>query len=189
MTTASRKATAFSLIIRMVVVPCFVVVGEPGRSAEGGERGDRPGLSIIYTVARNFQSLKRLKIIHQRNRKRQSPGAFRGREGDPERGGGCLGVGSSRRGHQFRGGRAVAASLSLRVRQEGRTVTGKEGQAGGELASPSGRQAGNTAVLAHVADDASFRNRAEMERRPRTASLEWPSGIPRPPFQMRKHQF
>jgi hypothetical protein len=29
-TTASRKATAFSLIMRMVLVPCFVVVGSPG---------------------------------------------------------------------------------------------------------------------------------------------------------------
>ena len=38
--TASSRATAFSLIMVMVLVPCSVVVGWPGRS--GGER-EHPG--------------------------------------------------------------------------------------------------------------------------------------------------
>jgi hypothetical protein len=53
--TASRKAIAFSLIMRMVLVPCSVVVrvGPDG----DGERNHRPGARIICESARNFQTL------------------------------------------------------------------------------------------------------------------------------------
>ena len=47
----------------------------------------------------------------------------------------------------FEGGSAVAASLSLRARPSGEAVIGQEGRAGGTLASPSDRQAGNEAVF------------------------------------------
>lgn len=132
MTTASRKATAFSLI-RMVGVSLFCCGWGAGAIAEGGERGNRPGLSIIYTAARNFQSQKRLKIIRHRNRKRQSPA-------------GRLGAASSRRGHQFRGGSAVAASLSLLAGAEARAMTGRRASSGGERwpVLPVGRRATGT---------------------------------------------
>ncbi len=68
--TASSKATAFSMIMVMVQVSLFLLLfGNPG--SRGG-RGGCPSLSTIYKAARNFQSLARLKIIHHRNRKRQS---------------------------------------------------------------------------------------------------------------------
>jgi hypothetical protein len=41
MATASRKATAFSLIIRMVHVPCSVVVWEPGWLERGRGEASR----------------------------------------------------------------------------------------------------------------------------------------------------
>ncbi|WP_379922764.1 hypothetical protein [Erythrobacter sp. R86502] len=47
MTTANSKATAFSLIMRMVQVPCYVVVWEPGQSKGG--RGMTARAETSYT--------------------------------------------------------------------------------------------------------------------------------------------
>jgi hypothetical protein len=53
-TTASSKATAFSLIIRMVLVPCFVVVREPEQSAEGGRGVTAPANAAYKHVCAIF---------------------------------------------------------------------------------------------------------------------------------------
>ena len=97
MATASSKATTFSLIMFMVRVSLFCCC--LGVRAIGGSWGeDCPDRSIIYKASRNFQSPKRLKIIHHRNRKRQSPGV----------GAACCGpirgMSGLRRGHLLRGG-------------------------------------------------------------------------------------
>ena len=136
MATASSKATTFSLIMFMVRVSLFCCC--LGVRAIGGSWGeDCPDRSIIYKASRNFQSPKRLKIIHHRNRKRQSPGV----------GAACCGpirgMSGLRRGHLLRGGRAVAASRSLHVRRwAGRRQGGRAKQGGSAGRScRSGRQA------------------------------------------------
>lgn len=139
MTTASRKATAFSLI-RMVGFPCFVVVGEPGRSAEGGER--RPP-----RPAHHIHMFAQYSISHEteNNSSPQSKKAITRAAGIAFVAAGSE-AGSSRRGHQFRGGGGGGRVSFAACRRVARAVTGQEGQRGGELASPSSRQAGNRTV-------------------------------------------
>lgn len=139
MTTASRKATAFSLI-RMVGFPCFVVVGEPGRSAEGGER--RPP-----RPAHHIHMFAQYSISHEteNNSSPQSKKAITRAAGMA-----CVAAGSeassSRRGHQFRGGRRWPRLFRcMPARGAGSDRSGEPAR-GGELASPSSRQAGNRTV-------------------------------------------
>lgn len=135
MTTASRKATAFSLI-RMVGFPCFVVVGEPGRSAEGGER--RPP-----RPAHHIHMFAQYSISHEteNNSSPQSKKAITRAAGMA-----CVAAGSeassSRRGHQFRGGGGGRVSFAA-CRRVARAVTGQESQRGGESwpVLPVGRRA------------------------------------------------
>jgi len=139
MATASSKAITFSLIMFMVRVSLFCCC--LGVRAIGGERGeDCPDRSIIYKASRNIQSPIRLKIIHHRNRKRQSPGRWRGEAA------GCGAIWGDERLETrppFKGGRAVAASRSLHVRRwAGRRQGGRAKQGGSAGRScRSGRQA------------------------------------------------
>ena len=83
------------------------------------------------------------------------------------------------------GGRVSFAAC----RALGAAVTDQEGLAGGELASPIRSAGGQRDRVRSVSPgDASLRISAGLERRPLAASLETPSGIAAPLFQMRKRQ-
>ena len=139
MATASSKAITFSLIMFMVRVSLFCCC--LGVRAIGGERGeDCPDRSIIYKASRNIQSPIRLKIIHHRNRKRQSPGRWRGEAA------GCGAIWGDERLETrppFKGGEGGGRVSFAACPALGRTETGREGQAGGSAGRScrSGRQA------------------------------------------------
>ena len=161
MATASSKAITFSLIMFMVRVSLFCCC--LGVRAIGGERGeDCPDRSIIYKASRNIQSSIRLKIIHHRNRKRPSPGRWRGGAA------GCGAIWGDERLETrppFKGGRAVAASRSLHVRRWAGRRQGGRAKQGGELAAPAG-QAGRQRVrvrMPHPGDGSTWKN-AGLER-------------------------
>ncbi len=161
MATASSKAITFSLIMFMVRVSLFCCC--LGVRAIGGERGeDCPDRSIIYKASRNIQSSIRLKIIHHRNRKRQSPGRWRGEAA------GCGAIWGDERLETrppFKGGRAVAASRSLHVRRWAGRRQGGRAKQGGALAAPAG-QAGRQRVrvrMPHPGDGSTWKN-AGLER-------------------------
>ena len=149
---------AFSLI-RMVLFPVMLWFGGP--AGFRGERG-QPGLRTICELPRNFQSLIRLKIIHHRNRKRQSPGRWRGEAA------GCGAIWGDERLETrppVKGGRAVAASRSLHVRRWAGRRQGGRAKQGGALAAPAG-QAGRQRVrvrMPHPGDGSTWKN-AGLER-------------------------
>ncbi len=161
MATASSKAITFSLIMFMVRVSLFCCC--LGVRAIGGERGeDCPDRSIIYKASRNIQSSIRLKIIHHRNRKRQSPVRWRGEAA------GCGAIWGDERLETrppFKGGRAVAASRSLHVRRWAGRRQGGRAKQGGALAAPAG-QAGRQRVRVRMPHpgDGSTRENAGLER-------------------------
>ena len=161
MATASSKAITFSLIMFMVRVSLFCCC--LGVRAIGGERGeDCPDRSIIYKASRNIQSPIRLKIIHHRNRKRQSPGRWRGEAAGC---GAIWGMSGLRRGHLLRGGgrwpRLVRCMSG--AGPDGDRAGGPS--RGGALAAPAG-QAGRQRVrvrMPHPGDGSTWKN-AGLER-------------------------
>lgn len=165
MTTASRKATAFSLI-RMVGFPCFVVVGEPGRSAEGGERRPpRPAhhihmfaqYSISHETENNSSPQSKKAITRAAGMAFGAAGSEAGQleTRPPVQGGG--------------GGGRVSFAACRRV---ARAVTGEEGQRGGRAGQSFQSAGGQPDRSACVAGNASLRICAELERRLRAASLD-----------------
>lgn len=103
--------------------PVVLWFGNPGDHGE--RRNDRPGLSIIYKEARNFQSQRWLKIIHHRNRKTQ-----------------WISVSAARDAAVVSGGEVTTASLSLHARPCRRGRGGPEPASEGESCRPAaGRRA------------------------------------------------
>lgn len=175
-TTASRKATAFSLIMRMVLVPCFVVVGSPG-NPRGGERG-LPGPEQHIFRCTQFS----ITVSIENNSSAQSKKAMIG--------GIAAGCGS-RRGRLFRGGRLAAASLSLRAWRKRRAMTVHDDLARGGRARRSCRPAGGQwgRIRPRLPGNASLRTEGGVgEEAPRC--IAWAaSGVRKRTIQMRKHQF